>query len=554
VSHSSARMPIARLFSLHRLARLERGSEWSRLTILLVVAGAALRLSQYAANRSLWLDESALALNIVRRNVVDLLHPLAYNQGAPAVFLFLEKGSAFVVGRSELGLRALPLLAGLAALPVFVAVARRALDGIATPIAIGLFAVAEGPIYYASEVKPYSTDLLACLVLFLCAMLALQPLDRRRLTLIGVAGAIAIAVSFSAIISGSVLAAVVVWVAVQRRQPRATEALVLAAVWLGVAATAALAAAYELRHLRHTLKLTGASPLATDGTSPLLASLPLGTIGHGLQNYIQAQADLIGLPHGVGAHALVGDAAALIAVVGAIRLLRRRPEVAALVLFPLAGALLAIGLHAYPLFSRTVLFALPFSIILVAEGVAAISGRLTIPTRRGLAVVLTGALFAAPVATAAHRLIDPVRYEDMRAALNYLRAHEDPGDTLYLYYSSQYAFAYYAACGCTDAVKSIWPVREFEPTTTDQYAPALRSAEPRLEVGQREPTLEGYTRQLDRLRGRPRVWVLFSHANDQSELRLQGRLVDLLDRIGRRRSTYRSHGIRLYLFDLRSRK
>src|SRR5688572_4366681 len=48
--------------------------------------GVLLRLVQYAANRSLWLDEASLALNFFDRGFGQLFTPLGYHQAAPAGF------------------------------------------------------------------------------------------------------------------------------------------------------------------------------------------------------------------------------------------------------------------------------------------------------------------------------------------------------------------------------------------------------------------------------------------------------------------------------------
>jgi hypothetical protein len=62
------------------------GGKASRLTLSLcriIFIGIILRLIQYGINRSLWLDESLLALNIVNKSLSELLRPLDYNQIAP---------------------------------------------------------------------------------------------------------------------------------------------------------------------------------------------------------------------------------------------------------------------------------------------------------------------------------------------------------------------------------------------------------------------------------------------------------------------------------------
>jgi len=78
--------------------------------------GFILRTMQYSFNRSLWLDESILALNIVNRTFYGLTKPLEYNQGAPLLFLFAQKLVISVFGNSDYALRAFPYFASIISL------------------------------------------------------------------------------------------------------------------------------------------------------------------------------------------------------------------------------------------------------------------------------------------------------------------------------------------------------------------------------------------------------------------------------------------------------
>src|SRR5215469_14396831 len=66
-------------------------ARFTTISWLLITFGIVLRLGQYIANRSLWLDESVLALSIARRSFRGLLEPLDYSQIAPIGFVMLEK-------------------------------------------------------------------------------------------------------------------------------------------------------------------------------------------------------------------------------------------------------------------------------------------------------------------------------------------------------------------------------------------------------------------------------------------------------------------------------
>jgi hypothetical protein len=81
---------------------------------LVMAAGWLFRLRAYWFNRSLWMDEAALALNLTQASLVELLtKPLQNDQSAPLGFLAATKLLIELVSESEKVLRLLPLGAGL---------------------------------------------------------------------------------------------------------------------------------------------------------------------------------------------------------------------------------------------------------------------------------------------------------------------------------------------------------------------------------------------------------------------------------------------------------
>jgi len=148
-------------------------SSSTKLVWFIIAYGILLRLTQYLSNSSLWLDESRLALNIVNRSFSQLLQPLDYGQGAPLGFLILEKAAVRLLGSSEYALRFLPLLCGVVSLLLFYRLAAQSISPKAVPIALGLFALSGPLIYYSSEVKQYSSDVAAA-VLLLCAAICFE--------------------------------------------------------------------------------------------------------------------------------------------------------------------------------------------------------------------------------------------------------------------------------------------------------------------------------------------------------------------------------------------
>ena len=183
------------------LSRIRLLYNSKRLPWLIIGFGIILRLVQYLFNRSLWLDESALALNIIDRSFLELLQPLNYNQGAPIGFLMLEKIAVQIFNSSEYALRLFPFLSGTASMLLFYGVAKRFIKSEAVPIAVGLFALSGPLIYYSSEVKQYSSDVCIALIIlyFVTRGIYSKRLTASHIIVFGVVGAIVIWFSHSSV-------------------------------------------------------------------------------------------------------------------------------------------------------------------------------------------------------------------------------------------------------------------------------------------------------------------------------------------------------------------
>ena len=96
----------------------------NKLPWIIISIGIVLRLVQYIANHSLWLDESYLALNIVNKSFLELLKPLDYHQVVPFGFLTIEKLLVQSFGNNEYILRMFPFICGIISLFLFYRVAK----------------------------------------------------------------------------------------------------------------------------------------------------------------------------------------------------------------------------------------------------------------------------------------------------------------------------------------------------------------------------------------------------------------------------------------------
>src|SRR5579871_6047429 len=138
---------------------------WPTLLIVAILAGIVCRAAQYAAQRSFWVDEAALLLNVRSHTFRQLFGHLDYEQAAPPLFLCAERTLLLTLGPSEFSLRLLPLICGIAAIVLFAALARRLLGSPWDACAVFMFAFTNRFIWHGTEVKQYGIDL--CIALFL---------------------------------------------------------------------------------------------------------------------------------------------------------------------------------------------------------------------------------------------------------------------------------------------------------------------------------------------------------------------------------------------------
>lgn len=484
-------------------------SSWTLGAI--VALGAFLRVDQYIENRSLWVDEIFLATNIEQRDFAGLMKPLDYDQGSPIGFLWAERLMFQSLGRSEYALRLIPLLVSLAALPLFAWLARRGLRPGATPLALFLFAISPGLIQYSAEVKQYSTDVLWALLLLAMAWADYgRPLAAGRALALGLAGALAVWFSHAAVFVLGGIGLVLGFDRLARRDWKSVGLLALPALlWLASFVTVFMLAFSELTENEFLLDYW------QDGFMPL----PPRSIKD-IQWFMNAPLGLLSIP---GGFALTGAAAAAL-LIGLYSLFASgRRGLAWLGLAPLLLALLASGLHKYPFAGRLMLFALPVFLLWMAEGVAYLAA---LPSRVPAGVLLLFLLFH-PVIFTFGNVINPRPHTEIRPVVEHLNKHWQPGDTLYLYYHTVPMFEYYM---------------DRERFRKGDYIEGVRSRE----------DWRRYAEDLDRLRGRPRVWVMLSHIWRRSGVDEEKFFTYHLDTLGRQLDAFREANASVYLYDLSS--
>jgi len=128
------------------------------IPLLIAIGGAAIVLYQWIGARPLWLDEEMIALNFRDRSFAELGGRLWLDQSAPLAWLALQRLVLLVLGPSEIALRAIPALFGVATVFAAFFVGRRWMTTTGCAIFVLLCSLGQWMSFHAVELKSYSAD------------------------------------------------------------------------------------------------------------------------------------------------------------------------------------------------------------------------------------------------------------------------------------------------------------------------------------------------------------------------------------------------------------
>ena len=478
----------------------------------IIILGCVLRIAQFLFNRSLTEGEAPLALNIIERSYAGLLQPLGYVQAAPVGFLIIEKFSVSVFGTGEMALRLFPLIAGILAVFLFWQVAKQTLVGAAVPAALLLFSVGDHLVYFSSEVKPYSVDVMVCLLLLLSSLLMIQNhMKLRYIILFGMIAALGFWFSYPLVfVFAACILVIVLWVLHTKKYHMIW--------WFSIACLAALAS-FLLQYLVVLRSSSTSSELLTfwqHAFAPLPPQSLSDIVWYG---YVFLR--MFKFPLGMWEYGLI--LAVLGFFTGCIIQFRKCRAVMGLIILPVFITLFASGFQLYPFEGRLLLFLTPLMLLPVASGIVYLAQAIA-RTSRLLGTTLVLLLLAYPAANAGYRLIRPRAPEELRPALQYVVDQYQDGDMLYVYYGAYNAFQYYQG--------RIGYTGDYIIGTESRHDWSV------------------YYHELQGLQGSKRVWILFSHiatafGTDEEQL-----FTSYLDTMGERIDMKKESGAAAYLYDL----
>ena len=459
---------------------------------MLIVAAVALRVDAYVLRYTLSTDEAALARNILERGWIDLLRPLDYGQIAPPGYLLVEKIVVLLLGPGEKALRLFPFLCGLASLWLCWAVARRLLSTVGALVAFGLVGLSNSFAQHAGVAKPYSGDVAAALLILFLALVLLDPVTTSRQRIgIAIAGALTPLFSFASVFVLTGLAACCWWITRHDTIDRRRAVGAVAAVWIVGAAGGAI--------VGHLLLTPDDSAFMKWFWAPGFMPMPPKNAEDVLWLWYQFKKSFRWTLQYRASVGWIG-----LAAIGAWAMARRRGAVVFCLIAPLVLVIGASAFQLYPfIFGRLQLFLLPPLLILVAEG--ADWFRRSAPGRWRL-------LGSIPMLLAAGLAVESLKTSfrergsgELRDSLQIVRAHWQADDRAYVHYESGQVFLYYASqLGFTPRDYTI--------------GSCVSRASP--------------MREIDTMRGRPRVWIV-ALGEDRT-----GRFGQYLDQIGVARESH----------------
>jgi hypothetical protein len=430
---------------------------------------------------SLWLDDAwpALVTRVPWREV----HVVGLTSSGYSAVL---KAWLHLSGFSELHAQIPAFVFGvLGPAAVYITARRMALRSLPAVIAGVIVLVSRDHIVYSSRVKQYTLDaLLATAVIYLAYAVIQDPQSARRWWRLVVMAAVATAASSLVVttVVGALLAAAIAALRQPGRTLRQRARLVgYALVTYGVFAVAWYLVALR-SHINPSLKRYWAAfYIRLDTHFPRDLGEALLRVAHGMST----------APSGVGLAVLIASA---------IVVVRKRPDLAVLLVTPIVVAALLATLQLAPLGAgRTDLNLYPALALLVGVAVSELPNLFR--ASHMVTVVIAVLILLAIIATVRPAPAYPI--EDMRAASAYLEANARPSDEVLVYWAGRYPFALYARS---------WPL-QIDPSRDTAEGFEVRVQRPNLYVLADHSTDHGaYASVLASLtRNQSRVWFIGSH-------------------------------------------
>jgi hypothetical protein len=165
---------------------------------VIFLAGLLPRLHDFS--RSLWNDDSWVANSVLADTLYRMFYYDRWLQTSPPLFLMLVRYTVKVSGLSNYTLRAVPLMFSIVALLLFAEVSCRILEPAYALLSTAILAISPAAIVESSELKQFSSDLAAAVIVLLTLCNYWQHSDKRQWYWLLGSFAAALALSYTTVI------------------------------------------------------------------------------------------------------------------------------------------------------------------------------------------------------------------------------------------------------------------------------------------------------------------------------------------------------------------
>jgi len=490
-----------------------------------ILLGIFLRIRQYLLNRSLWGDEASLALNLVNRSFGELTQLLDYHQAAPIGFLFIEKLSILIFGNHEYIMRLFPLFAGILAIYFIYRFARTHL-GTFGLFAVAIFAISWWLVYHSSELKQYTSDvMIALLLVFLAGGCLRESIRAKDFLVLGILGSIVIWISHPSVFILAGIGLVLVLEKFSRKDYAPwTWILAIGIVWL---ISFGLEYLVSLRHIvadEYLIKYWQKAYVPTPPWSNM--RWYVGTF-YSFVFFAFHRADNV-----------MAISTLVLAFIGTISLWLRDRKIALLVILPFVMTGIASLMQRYPLKNRFMLFLVPFTLLLMAEGFRGIYWVIAKWKRKYAVIICTLLALAViwQIVPITYERANSGRKEDIRSVIEYVAENRSPNETVYVFFKTIPVFNYYAPFYNLDTSNIIRGNFRGSKRTTKRTA------------------IKGFQDDVDMLVGEKRIWYIFSEVVDCPACEEEDTLsfyLDYINKFGTVIDSFDGSGANAYLYDMR---
>jgi hypothetical protein len=407
---------------------------------------------------------------------------------------------------------------------LFIPLSRLFLDKTAAIIAIALFSFARSTIFYSTDFKQYSLELLFSVAILLVSISTIRNLDKRtNFILLFFLGVISLWFSHTSVFLLGGIFLILLFSTFRRH--RQSGWLMFGTVCIIIAFSIASMMLYYVIFLKTA---THNINLYTEW-KPDFAPFPI-------KNF----KDFFWYPNKIleitrNPISLYFSGLVIISFFsGLLNFFRtRRFEECAILLSPIILLMVASVIQFYPIAPRLILFLIPIFYIVIAEGVTLLY-RLLYQNHQSIGIAFLLLILAYPVATVTSKTVRPDYFQEVRPSVEYLVKHLEKNDGIYLYNYSVSVFQFYTRDYQIEYIKGIGTFDK--QIYNNIYGDQLQNL---------------FLKDIDRFKGKSRVWFMFSNVltkplgiNEESLCKLY------LDLYGKKLDEFHRPGASLYLYDL----